>query len=286
MSSSSSSSSSAFNCPACLNCLAVDFGPGLISAKTGCVGTYYGTPDNLPGLISNVGTLVIANAPACTTYNFIGAQMTGTVRTNTNPPTFEITFVCGSPADKATYTKVNTNVCIVGTYALTSRTQPSYPYTWPPIVEIVSTVQYVPSTPPSSIAIDWDASIAEPGCVTTVVCPVNYNPNQEFAKPTFTDASFLSFRSNPGTVLVNDWRVGINWDCRGNLFFRFFPINPPPFGGAHWTGDASYVLLSGGNPNRMFPASGSVFRVNIPNMVPRLFSVGGTGITGDFTLTY
>lgn len=279
---SSSSSSSAFNCPACLNCLAVDFGSGLISTKTGCVGTWYGTIDGLPGLITN--STVITNPPNCNVFTFTGSQFTGTIRTNTNPPIFQITFGCGSPNDTATYTKVNTSACILGSYMLTSRTQPSYAFTWPPTIDIVSTSQFIPSSAPSSMTITWSTSIAEPGCVTAVTVPITYTSNLEFGKPTDTFTANKQFISNPGTVLVNDWGAGINWGCRAQLFCRLFPLNPPPFSGSHWTGDTSYVFISGGNPNRTFPASGTVYRANIPNMVPRLFAGGVT--VGDFTITY
>lgn len=280
-SSSSSSSSSSFVCPACQNCLAIDFGSGVVSTVAGCVGTFTGQIDAVTPFIMN--QTIITNAPTCTRYTFGPSPLSGQIKLDTNPPTVLITFACGSaPQDVATYTKTDTNSCILGDYSLTSRSQPSKPLTWPSSLAIFSTTQFIPASPPSSFTITWDASIADSGAVTSVSVPVTYTANTELGKITSTFTGGAGFISKPATIFTNDWGAAISFDCRVGLFFRLqsnFQINP-----VRWTGDTSFVLSSGGNPSRMWPTSGSVFTCNIPNMVPRVFASGVT--SGDFTITY
>jgi len=283
-SSSSSGSSSSIGCYACQNCLAMDF-PGLTAAMGGgCTGTFYASNLGIYELTAYDGQWGATGAPNCNQWlSSTGVGLfTWVLKTSTSPPQFELTFNCGStPYDKAIYVKSNGDTCPTGTYNLSSRTQPGYAITWPSSLTIFNTTTYQPASLPTTLTLTWDASTLDPAADATT-CTLTSGVQ------TISDYGKVQSCTYGGTFKRNSADPSDNmsaqatWSCQGGMTVSIWGT----FGGLGTATTAFSYQMSGGNPARMWPTSGSVFHAVYQSTSPNLFANPGPGVPIDITLTY
>lgn len=270
-SNSSSSSSSVSVCPQCLNCLAVSWS-GLVSAEPGFSGTFYGTSYGSGDVLNGVGAFVanLSTTPPCLRYSFTAVNFSGTFFLDRSPAQLEITFLFGTtPNDKATYTKNDSSSCIIGTYTLTGRTQPSYALTWPATLEVFDLNVKYPPTWPSSMTFTVPSS-AVVG-VTSVTVPFFSYSGTEFGGPQLWTAQG-SFISDPSTYATPNYIAQFQYSCISGWFVQYHSIA---------TGIGKTATTSTNELARKFwPPSGTTVNLFADSgMTPLYFRGGATTVT-------
>lgn len=258
----------------------MDF-PGLTATLGGgCTGTFYASNFGIHELTGYDGQWNPSGQPNCnrwTSASGVG-RFTWVLKTSTTPPQLELTFTCGS-ADTATYVKTSGDSCPTGNYALSSRSSPGLAITWPSSLQIFNTTYYQPASLPTTLNLSWDAStLADPAYVTGVTVTSGSQTISDYGKVQSCQYS-AAFKRNPADA-VNIMSALVTWSCQGGMTINVYRTSLGL--GSATTG--SYQM-TGGNPARMWPTSGSVFHCVVGSGAGNFFSGPSTAIV-DITVTY
>lgn len=200
--SSPSSSSSSGGCAACQRCLYSNF-EGVSTTHGGCSRTN-----------AFAGWLHWLYNPSCTQYSAQGLGSEATATLNLTGPVPVITFNFSDCTTTATYTKSSSDNCPIGTYNLTSQSDPTTT-TWPATIEIFDTaLAYGPSSLPPTLSVSWPA-----GCQAFVFMPssavLTLNSGATSIDPITGDILSAQWTGSVGTTAIggNDVSITANLGC-------------------------------------------------------------------------